>query len=94
MVTAKHLRVFQNPRAIIQQTSRKLSALVTEKGNIFPPLAAMGATVLCIATLGEGPIITTVFTGQKWKFGKYCMSAKTGAGWDAQSEPDELVSHL
>ena len=46
MVTAKSLRVFQNPRTIIQKTTRKLSALVTEKGTIFPPLAAMGATAL------------------------------------------------
>ena len=54
----------------------------------------MGATALCIASMGEGPILATMYTGQKWKFEKYCESAKTGPRNPAVNEPDEAVEHL
>ena len=76
MLTAEYLRVFQHHRSIIQRIARKLSIIDTNEDIISPKLAAMRATTLCIATLGEGPILMTVFTGQKWKRDKYCQFAK------------------
>ena len=94
MLTAKYLRVFQYPRTIIQKITSKLSSTATNKDIISPKLAVMGATTLCIATLGEEPILTTVFTGQKWKFDKYCWSPETGHLGDAHTQHKEAIARL
>ena len=89
----KDFRLFQYPRTIIQKVIRKLSSTDNDKDSINPRLAVMGATTLCIATQEEGPILTTVFTGQKWKFGKYCQSAKTGTLENDRSQHEEAINH-
>ena len=94
MLNAKYLRVFQHPRTIIQKIARKLSLIANNDEIISPKLAAMGATSLCIATLGEGPILTTVFTGQKWKFDKYCQSARISPSKNCHTQHEEAISRL
>ena len=94
MLTAKSIRIFQHPPTILQKTIRKLSIKATYKETISSQLVTMGATALCILTLGEGPILTTVVTGQKWKFEKYCQSTKTGPWKDDHQRRDEAINHL
>ena len=94
MATADSLRIFRNPRSLVQKTARKLSTIVTPVGHIPSQLVTMGATALCIASMGEGPILSTLYTGQKWKFEKYCESAKTGPRKHTPNEPDEAATHL
>ena len=72
---SKELRVFQQPRAVIQATIRKLSRTSTSDSIDNHQLSIMCATTICIATMGEGHILDTICTGQEWKFEKYCQAS-------------------
>ena len=71
---AAKLRVFQQPRAVLQGTIRKLSRTSASDSINNHQLTTMCATTICIATMGEGHILDTICTGQEWKFEKYCQA--------------------
>ena len=73
---ADHFKLFQFPRTLVQKTTRNLQKVLMENANNNSELTTMGSTILCIATMGEGPILTTILTGRKREFAKYCESTR------------------
>ena len=91
--SARVMRIFQHPRTSIQRTARKISRVALQNGICKSKMATMSANALCIATMGEGPILDTICTGKRLKFKKYCQVSKNYKT-DAGVELDDAISHL
>ena len=65
-----------------------------QRRHYQPQACCYGCNHPCIATQGEGPILTTVFSRQKCKFDKYCQSAKTSPLKNAHTEHEGAITRL